>query len=318
MSFFDKLKTGLGKTRNVFSQPLKQLAGAFRSVDEEYLEELEMILLSADVGVKTSQQLLNSVRTAWKSGDLKTTEEVPAFLKARIGEFLKSLDQGETLIVSKPHVMLVVGVNGVGKTTTIAKLAHYYKGKGEKLILGAGDTFRAAAATQLETWGERTGVEVIRQADGADPAAVAYDTVKAAIARQVDRVIIDTAGRLHTKSNLMEEMKKIERVIRREIPEAPQEVLLVLDGTTGQNGLSQAKEFAAAIPLTGLVVTKLDGTAKGGVVLSISQELGIPVRWIGVGEGMEDLQPFDPAQFLDALFADNDKTLTDENENVSI
>ena len=318
MSFFDKLKTGLGKTRNVFSQPLKQLAGAFRSVDEEYLEELEMILLSADVGVKTSQQLLNSVRTAWKSGDLKTTEEVPAFLKARIGEFLKSLDQGETLIVSKPHVMLVVGVNGVGKTTTIAKLALYYKGKGEKLILGAGDTFRAAAATQLETWGERTGVEVIRQADGADPAAVAYDTVKAAIARQVDRVIIDTAGRLHTKSNLMEEMKKIDRVIRREIPEAPQEVLLVLDGTTGQNGLSQAKEFAAAIPLTGLVVTKLDGTAKGGVVLSISQELGIPVRWIGVGEGMEDLQPFDPAQFLDALFADNDKTLTDENENVSI
>ena len=318
MSFFDKLKTGLGKTRNVFSQPLKQLAGAFRSVDEEYLEELEMILLSADVGVKTSHQLLNSVRTAWKSGDLKATEEVPAFLKARIGEFLKSLDQGETLIVSKPHVMLVVGVNGVGKTTTIAKLAHYYKGKGEKLILGAGDTFRAAAATQLETWGERTGVEVIRQADGADPAAVAYDTVKAAIARQVDRVIIDTAGRLHTKSNLMEEMKKIDRVIRREIPEAPQEVLLVLDGTTGQNGLSQAKEFAAAIPLTGLVVTKLDGTAKGGVVLSISQELGIPVRWIGVGEGMEDLQPFDPAQFLDALFADNDKTLTDENENVSI
>ena len=318
MSFFDKLKTGLGKTRNVFSQPLKQLAGAFRSVDEEYLEELEMILLSADVGVKTSHQLLNSVRTAWKSGDLKTTEEVPVFLKARIGEFLKSLDQGETLITSKPHVMLVVGVNGVGKTTTIAKLAHYYKGKGEKLILGAGDTFRAAAATQLETWGERTGVEVIRQADGADPAAVAYDTVKAAIARQVDRVIIDTAGRLHTKSNLMEEMKKIDRVIRREIPEAPQEVLLVLDGTTGQNGLSQAKEFAAAIPLTGLVVTKLDGTAKGGVVLSISQELGIPVRWIGVGEGMEDLQPFDPAQFLDALFADNDKTLTDENENVSI
>ncbi len=318
MSFFDKLKAGLGKTRNVFSQPLKQLAGAFRSVDEEYLEELEMILLSADVGVKTSQQLLNSVRTAWKAGDLKTTEEVPAFLKARIGEFLKSLDQGETSIDSKPHVMLVVGVNGVGKTTTIAKLAHYYKGKGEKLILGAGDTFRAAAATQLETWGERTGVEVIRQADGADPAAVAYDTVKAAIARQVDRVIIDTAGRLHTKSNLMEEMKKIDRVIRREIPEAPQEVLLVLDGTTGQNGLSQAKEFAAAIPLTGLVVTKLDGTAKGGVVLSISQELGIPVRWIGVGEGMEDLQPFDPAQFLDALFADNDKTLTDENENVSI
>ena len=305
MSFFDRLKAGLGKTRTVLTQPLKSLAGVFRNIDEEYLEELEMVLLAADLGVKTTMELLDEVRRAWKKGDIGTTEEVPDFLKKYLAQILNE-SQGHSIEDSStPWVTLVVGVNGVGKTTTIAKLAYYYKEKGDKVILGAGDTFRAAAATQLETWGERVGVDVIRQADGADPAAVAFDTVKAALARKADRVIIDTAGRLHNKANLMEEMKKIERVIRREIPEAPQEILLVIDGNTGQNGISQAKEFASAVPLTGLVVTKLDGTAKGGIVLAINRELGLPVRWIGVGEGMTDLQPFESDQFLDAIFSDN-------------
>lgn len=314
MGFFDRLKVGLGKTRDAFTQPLKNLAGAFRNIDEEYLEELEMILLGADLGVKTTMELLDEVRSAWKKGEISKTEEVTDFLKKRFAFFLESSKEVNESVEEKPWVSLVVGVNGVGKTTTIAKLAHYYKSMGEQVILGAGDTFRAAAATQLETWGERVGVEVIRQADGADPAAVAFDTVKAALARNMDRVIIDTAGRLHTKTNLMEEMKKIERVIRREIPHAPQEILLVIDGNTGQNGISQAKEFAAAVPLTGLVVTKLDGTAKGGIVLAINRELGIPVKWIGVGEGMDDLQPFEAQSFLDALFGDNENTLTATEE----
>ena len=305
MSFFDRLKAGLGKTRTVLTQPLKSLAGVFRNIDEEYLEELEMVLLAADLGVKTTMELLDEVRRAWKKGDIDTTEKVPNFLKKYLAQILNESQGNLVEDSSKPWVTLVVGVNGVGKTTTIAKLAHYYKEKGEKVLLGAGDTFRAAAATQLETWGERVGVDVIRQADGADPAAVAFDTVKAALARKSDRVIIDTAGRLHNKTILMEEMKKIERVIRREIPAAPQEILLVIDGNTGQNGISQAKEFASAVPLTGLVVTKLDGTAKGGIVLAINRELGLPVRWIGVGEGMTDLQPFDSDQFLDAIFSDN-------------
>lgn len=305
MSFFDRLKAGLGKTRSVLTQPLKSLAGVFRNIDEEYLEELEMVLLAADLGVKTTMELLDEVRRAWKKGDIDTTEKVPNFLKKYLAQILNESQGNLVEDSSKPWVTLVVGVNGVGKTTTIAKLAHYYKEKGEKVLLGAGDTFRAAAATQLETWGERVGVDVIRQADGADPAAVAFDTVKAALARKSDRVIIDTAGRLHNKTNLMEEMKKIERVIRREIPAAPQEILLVIDGNTGQNGISQAKEFASAVPLTGLVVTKLDGTAKGGIVLAINRELGLPVRWIGVGEGMTALQPFDSDQFLDAIFSDN-------------
>lgn len=315
MSFFDRLKMGLGKTRDALTKPIKNLAGIFRNVDEDYLEELEMVLLGADLGVKTTFELLDEVRKAWKKGDIKTTDQVPEFLKGYLGELLEEAQQSISPTQTvKPFVTLVVGVNGVGKTTTIAKLAHYYKEQGDKVLLGAGDTFRAAAATQLETWGERVGVEVIRQADGADPAAVAFDTVKAAIARHMDRVIIDTAGRLHTKTNLMEEMKKMERVIRRELPEAPQEILLVIDGNTGQNGISQAKEFAQAVPLTGLVVTKLDGTAKGGVVLGINRELGLPVKWIGVGEGMNDLQPFESKEFLNALFGDNDKTLTEVEE----
>jgi len=312
MGFFNRLREGLGKTRDAFTQPLKNLTGSFRNISEEYLEELEMVLLGADLGVKTTVDLLDEVRRAWKKGEISQTEEVTDFLKKHLANFLEDSDKRNPDELSKPQVTLVVGVNGVGKTTTIAKLAHHYKEQGERVILGAGDTFRAAAATQLETWGGRIGVEVIRQADGADPAAVAYDAVKAALARNMDRVIIDTAGRLHTKSNLMEEMKKIERVIRREIAEAPQEILLVIDGNTGQNGISQAKEFASAVPITGLAVTKLDGTAKGGIVLSINRELGIPVRWIGVGEGMTDLQPFDSKSFLDALFGDNEKTLTED------
>jgi len=312
MGFFNRLKEGLGKTRDAFTQPLKNLTGSFRNISEEYLEELEMVLLGADLGVKTTVDLLDEVRRAWKKGEISQTEEVTDFLKKHLANFLEDSDKKNPDEFSKPQVTLVVGVNGVGKTTTIAKLAHHYKEQGERVILGAGDTFRAAAATQLETWGGRIGVEVIRQADGADPAAVAYDAVKAALARNMDRVIIDTAGRLHTKSNLMEEMKKIERVIRREIAEAPQEILLVIDGNTGQNGISQAKEFASAVPITGLAVTKLDGTAKGGIVLSINRELGIPVRWIGVGEGMTDLQPFDSKSFLNALFGDNEKTLTED------
>ena len=302
MGFFERLKEGLSKTRRNFTERIQELVSFSASIDEDFLEELEMILLSADVGVKTTEKLIKAVRDAAKKNEIKGTEEVIPFLKKYLSDMLADSGQ-RTRIGAKPTVILVVGVNGVGKTTTIGKLASYYKAQGKSVMLAAADTFRAAAIDQLEVWGERTGTRVIRHEEGSDPAAVAYDAVKAAKARNIDVLLIDTAGRLQTKSNLMEELKKINRVIQREIPEAPHETLLVLDATTGQNAISQANIFTKAAPISGVVLTKLDGTAKGGVVIGIKAELSMPVKWIGVGEGVDDLRPFVAEDFAKALFA---------------
>ena len=257
----------------------------------------------ADVGVNTTERLMESVRKGIKKKEINTPEDLKPFLQARISELLANGSDETRVAAEGPTVLLVIGVNGVGKTTTIGKLASYYKAQGKSVMLAAADTFRAAAIDQLEVWGERTGTRVIRHEEGSDPAAVAYDAVKAAKARNIDVLLIDTAGRLQTKSNLMEELKKINRVIQREIPEAPHETLLVLDATTGQNAISQANIFTKAAPISGVVLTKLDGTAKGGVVIGIKAELSMPVKWIGVGEGVDDLRPFVAEDFAKALFA---------------
>ena len=299
--FFAKLKAGLTKTRENFVEKIEQVFTGRIKIDEELYEELEEVLIRSDVGVNTSFELVESLRKEVKHRKLSAPSELSQVLQELIVEFL---GEEETLNLADrgPSVILVVGVNGVGKTTTIGKLANRLKKDGKKVIMAAGDTFRAAAIDQLEVWGERSGVEVIKQREGADPAAVAYDAVQAAKSRNVDVVIVDTAGRLHNKVNLMEELRKVKRVIEREIPGAPHEVLLVLDATTGQNALQQAKLFQEVAGVTGIVLTKLDGTAKGGVVLGIQGETRIPVKWIGIGEGMEDLRPFMPKDFAAALF----------------
>lgn len=301
MGFFERLKDGLNKTRRNFTDRIQELVGSSTKIDEDFLEELEMILLTADCGVKTTEKLISAVRKAAKTAEIKTTEDVIPFLKKYISQLLA--DQGQrTRIGAKPTVILVVGVNGVGKTTTIGKLANYFTLFKYKVIMAAGDTFRAAASEQLKIWGERSGCEVIAHKEGADPAAVVFDAVKAALARKADVLFIDTAGRLQNKANLMNELEKIHRIIKREIPEAPHETFLVLDATTGQNAITQAKVFMDVAKVTGIVLTKLDGTAKGGVVVAIKEELGIPVKWIGVGEGIMDFRPFEPDKFVDALF----------------
>jgi fused signal recognition particle receptor len=305
--FYERLKTSLSKTRANFTDRIGDLVGLSADIDDDFLDELEMILLGGDVGVKTTTMLMDEVRAAAKKRTIKSTQEVLPFLKSKVTELLK--DDGQRLrIATKPTIVLVVGVNGVGKTTTIGKLANYYHLFNYKVMLAAGDTFRAAAAEQLKIWGDRAGCEVIAHEEGADPAAVVFDAVKAAIARKIDVLFIDTAGRLHNKANLMNELGKIDRIIKREIPEAPQETLLVLDATTGQNAITQAKIFLETAHVTGVVLTKLDGTAKGGVVIAIRQELGLPVKWIGVGEGQMDFRPFEPDKFVDALFAAPEST----------
>ncbi|MBP2640143.1 MAG: ftsY [Firmicutes bacterium] len=304
MGFFDRLKTGLEKTRKNFTDKIDQLISGYATIDSEFLEDLEAVLLSADIGIQTTNKLMASINTGIRAKEIRNPDELRPYLKTKIEEMLLKNVPEVDVSTEPPRVVLVIGVNGVGKTTTIGKLGNFYREKGETVLLAAGDTFRAAAIEQLEIWGKRIGVDVIKQATGSDPAAVAFDAVQAAKARKVDTLIIDTAGRLHTKTNLMEELKKINRVISREIPGAPHEILLVLDATTGQNAISQAKLFSAAAPVTGVVLTKLDGTAKGGVVVSIGGELGLPVLWIGVGEGITDLRPFDPREFADALFGD--------------
>ncbi len=305
MSFFTKLKNGLSRTRENFTERISDLAGMSAKIDDDFLEELEMILLAGDVGVKTTDKLIGQVRDAAKQRTIKGTEEVLPFLKQKVTEMLH--DEGQRMrIASRPTVVLVVGVNGVGKTTTIGKLANYYHLFNYKVMMAAGDTFRAAASEQLKIWGERAGCEVIAHEEGADPAAVVFDAMKAAIARKVDLLFIDTAGRLHNKANLMNELGKIDRIIKREIPEAPQETLLVLDATTGQNAITQAKVFLETAHVTGVVLTKLDGTAKGGVVIAIKEELGLPVKWIGIGEGQMDFRPFEPDKFVEALFDNPD------------
>ncbi|MBE6106432.1 signal recognition particle-docking protein FtsY [Anaerovibrio lipolyticus] len=302
MGFFDKLKKGLTKTRETITEKIEKLVIGYADIDDDLLDELEEILIMADVGVNTTDNLMEAVRKGIKKKEINSPEDLKPFLAKKISELLTKDSDTTQIAQEGPTVILVIGVNGVGKTTTIGKLSNYYREQGKTVMLAAADTFRAAAIDQLEIWGERTNAKVIRHEENSDPAAVAFDAVKAAVARNVDILLIDTAGRLQTKSNLMEELKKINRVIQREIPDAPHETLLVLDATTGQNAISQAKLFTEAAPISGVVLTKLDGTAKGGVVIGIKAELSMPVKWIGVGEGVDDLRPFVAEDFAKALF----------------
>ncbi len=294
-------RRGLAKTRSSMAERLGALLGVGRGVDAELLEELEEVLVTSDIGLKTTRELIASLETRLGRSELKDPAAVRSALAeeliSRLGEAPPPLAPAS----EGPLVVMVVGVNGVGKTTTIGKLAHQWATQGRRVVLGAGDTFRAAAAEQLAIWAERAGAELVRHADGADPAAVAFDAARAAKARGADLLILDTAGRLHTKANLMEELKKIRRVLEREIPGAPHETLLVLDATTGQNALTQARLFREAVSVTGIALTKLDGTAKGGIAVALRGELGLPVRYVGIGEGVSDLRPFDPELFVDAL-----------------
>ncbi len=292
---FSRLKKGLARTHNAILGGIESaLTGTSREV---LIERLEEGLIASDVGVETSMEIVDGLRDVIAGWD---SEKLKNHLRERLFEVLKGVER-PLEIDSTPFVIMVLGVNGVGKTTTIGKLAARFTSEGRSVLLGAGDTFRAAAIEQLEVWGERVGCPVIKQSQGGDPGAVAFDTVKAAISRKADVVILDTAGRLHTSVNLMEELKKIKRVVAREIPQAPHENLLVLDATTGQNALNQARLFNEAVGVTGIALTKLDGTAKGGIIVAIAKELGIPVRFIGVGEGAEDLRPFDAREFVEAL-----------------
>ncbi len=303
-TFLEKLKTGLSKTHQGFVEKMDRLLLGKKTIDQELLDELEGLLFEADLGVKTSNQLIEGVRQGLKRGELQEPEKVKEFIKQEIFRILKSGEKPLSIDFSqtKPFVMMVVGVNGGGKTTTIGKIAHQYSSQGKKVLVGAADTFRAAAVEQLEIWANRVGADLIKQSKGSDPSAVAFDSIHAAMARGIDLVFIDTAGRLHTKVNLMEELKKLKRIVGREYPGAPHEVLLVLDATTGQNAISQAKLFNEAIGVTGIALTKLDGTAKGGIIVGITEELKIPIRYVGVGEGIDDLKEFDAAEFVQALF----------------
>ncbi len=300
MGFFQKISQGLKKTRDNMAGMLNSVFTSFAKIDEELFEELEEILVMGDVGMPTAQRITEELRKRVKKEGIKDPEQVRVALQEIIAEMLSG---GEELVLeTKPSIILMIGVNGVGKTTTIGKLASRFKSEGKKVILGAADTFRAAAIEQLEVWANRADVDIIKHKEGADPAAVIYDTISAGKARGADVIICDTAGRLHNKKNLMAELNKISRIIERELPDASKEVLLVLDATTGQNAVNQAKEFRETAGITGIVLTKLDGTAKGGVVLAIRENLGIPVKFIGVGEQIDDLQPFVPADFAAALF----------------
>ena len=300
MGFFDKIKTGLTKTRKAMESSLGEIFSGFATIDEEFYEELEESLILADLGVETSTKAVEQLRRRVKEQKLKDNDAVRSALKDILVEMLQV---GDTALkaTTTPSVVLVIGVNGVGKTTTIGKMANHLREEGKKVLLCAADTFRAAAADQLEIWAERSGVEIVRQHEGADPASVVYDAIAAARARGTDIILCDTAGRLHNKQNLMNELGKIARILERELPEADKEVLLVLDGTTGQNGLIQAKQFQEIAGVTGMVLTKLDGTAKGGIVIAVADVLQIPVKYIGVGEQIDDLMPFDARAFVDAL-----------------
>ncbi len=301
--FFSKLKAGLGKTRDGLVGNVKKIFTGTDPVSDAMFDALEETLISADVGVATTLQIIQDMRTRAKAEKIVNPEKLYEVLKAETIALLgNDAANTEWKCDDIPHIMLIAGVNGSGKTTTAGKLAARLARDGRSVLLGAADTFRAAATEQLSIWAERADVDIIHHQEGADPGAVAYDTVDAAIARGCDNVIIDTAGRLHTKVNLMEELKKVQRVIGKRLPGAPHEVLLVLDATTGQNGLQQAKQFTDALSVSGIVLTKLDGTAKGGMAIAIHKQLGIPIKMIGVGEGVDDLQPFDADQFVNALF----------------
>lgn len=304
MGLFSKLKEGLRKTKKNIVGQIDSMLKSFTKIDEDLFLELEELLILGDVGMKTAQKICEDLKVEVKNQGITDPEKIYSLLEQTVAKLLT----GDEILklTTKPSIILVIGVNGVGKTTTIGKLAAQLKADGKKVILGAADTFRAAAIDQLEIWAERAGVDIVKQNEGSDPAAVVFDTISAAKARDCDVIICDTAGRLHNKKHLMDELSKIRRVIARELPEADTEFLLVVDATTGQNALNQAREFKSATDLTGIVLTKLDGTARGGVVLALKDELGVPVKYVGVGEQIDDLQPFDAQNFAAALFARED------------
>ena len=303
MGFFDKIKQGLAKTRAAFSETLEEVFSNADAIDDDFFDELEETLILADLGMDTVTKLMKELRYRVVNRGLTTTEHVKFNLKLILNDMLK-VGSPELNLSTTPSVILVIGVNGVGKTTTIGKIAKQLVDQGKKVTLVAGDTFRAAAADQLEIWAERTGSAIVRQHEGADPASVVFDGIQSAKAKGSDVIIIDTAGRLHNKTNLMNELNKISRVVNRELPDAAKEVLLVLDGTTGQNGLIQAKQFKEIAGVTAIAITKLDGTAKGGIVIAVSDALKVPVKFVGVGEQAEDLMPFVAKDFVDALIED--------------
>ena len=300
MGFFSKIKSGLAKTRDSLSAGITSLVNSFTKIDEEFMDELEELLVMSDIGVKTSVDICDILRRRIKETGITDPSELKIMMRDIIADMLGE-DKALTLD-TKPSVILVIGVNGVGKTTSIGKIAASLSAQGKKVVLGAADTFRAAAIEQLQIWGDRAGVPVIKSTQGADPASVVFDTIASGKARGADVIICDTAGRLHNKKDLMEELAKINRVIERELPDASKETLLVLDATTGQNAVNQAREFKNITDISGIVLTKLDGTAKGGIVIAIHNELSIPVKYIGVGEGIDDLQPFKAQEFADGIF----------------
>ena len=303
MGFFDKIKKGLEKTRKSFSESLESILNTGAPADEDFLEELEETLILADLGMETVMKVMDEIRGSIAKRDMVTTTDVSRGLKKMLKEIL-NVGSPELNLSTKPSVILVIGVNGVGKTTTIGKIAKQLTTQGKKVTLVAGDTFRAAAADQLEIWAERSGSSIVRQTEGADPASVVFDGIQSAKAKGSDVVIIDTAGRLHNKTNLMNELNKISRIVNRELPDAAKEVLLVLDGTTGQNGLIQAKTFKEIAGVTAIAITKLDGTAKRGIVIGVADALKVPVKFVGVGEQVDDLMPFNANEFVDALIED--------------
>ena len=298
--FLNRLRKGLSTTQKVLSTDINELFAGNRKIDDELLEELEELLITSDMGVRTTMDLIQSISK--KSSEISGADQLKKVLKEKILALLNSEKPCQEKITAGPHVIMVIGVNGVGKTTTIGKLSAKFVASGKKVIIAAADTFRAAAIEQLAIWAQRAGVEIVKHKEMSDPAAVAYDGIEAALARGADVVLVDTAGRIHTRKNLMEELKKIKRAISKKLPEAPHEILLVLDATTGQNALSQAELFNDALDVTGIALTKLDGTAKGGIVVSICSMLEIPLKYIGIGEKIEDLQEFDSVRFVNALF----------------
>ena len=304
MGFFSKIKSGLSKTRSSLLSGISSLVNSFTKIDEDLMEELEELLIMSDIGVNTSADICERLRQKIKETGITDPKEIKSLMHDIVSHMLGE-DVGLN-INTKPSIILVIGVNGVGKTTSIGKIAAQLTKSGKKVVLGAADTFRAAAIEQLQIWGERAGASVIKSTQGADPASVVFDTISSAKAKNADVIICDTAGRLHNKKDLMEELAKINRVIERELPDADKETLLVLDAATGQNAVNQAKEFQNVTNITGIILTKLDGTAKGGIVIAVHNELSIPVKFIGVGEGIEDLLPFNADEFVDGIFEDGD------------
>ena len=313
MGFFSRLRDSLTKTKESMIRNIETVVRGYAKIDEDMYDDLEAVMLTSDIGVETTEYLLDKIREGVKSKEFKEGNDVVPYLEKCI---VALLEENKVPLPEREgtEVIFIVGVNGVGKTTTIGKMAKYYKEQGKSVMMAAGDTFRAAASEQLTIWAERTDVPIVKHQEGADAAAVVFDATASAKAKGIDILLVDTAGRLQTKSNLMEELKKMARIASRNIEGAPQETLLVLDATTGQNAVSQAKLFGEVVPLTGVVLTKLDGTAKGGVILSVKRELGVPVCWVGVGEGIDDLRPFDAAKFADALFDRNVEQREQEDE----